>query len=84
VGSGAPILKQIVRYYRRAKKERGIRVKDSLLLEAVESLNAPQIQYQSKPVVGFAAQTSSKVDHGQAADSSPTPLSSVGCYDIYI
>jgi hypothetical protein len=78
VGNGAPIHKQIVGYYRRAKKERGIRVKDSLLLEAVESLNAPQIHYQSKPVVGFATQTSLEVAYGQAVDLSPTPLSSVG------
>ena len=50
LGNGVPIYKQTVRYYRRAKKERGIRVNDSLLLEAVESFSAPQIHYQSKPV----------------------------------
>ena len=51
---------------------------DSLLLEAVESFSAPQIHYQSKPVVGFAAQNSSEVARGQVADSSPAPLISVG------
>jgi hypothetical protein len=39
LGSGAPIHKQTVRYYQRAKKERGIRVNDSLLLETVESFS---------------------------------------------
>jgi hypothetical protein len=78
LGSGAPIHKQTVRYYRRAKKERGIRVDDSLLLEAVEYFSAPQIYYQSKPVAGFAAQTSSEVAHGQVANSSPASLIRVG------
>jgi hypothetical protein len=40
IGSGAPIHKQIVRYYQRAEKERGIRVNDSLLFKELESLNA--------------------------------------------
>jgi hypothetical protein len=53
-------------------------VDNYLLLEVVESLNALQIHYQSKPVAGFAAQTSSEVAHGQAADLVSTPLSSVG------
>jgi hypothetical protein len=78
LGNGAPIHNQTVRYYRRAKKERGIRVNDSLLLEAVESFSALQIYYQSKPVAGFAAQTSSEVAHGQVANSSPTSLIRVG------
>jgi hypothetical protein len=41
-------------YYRRAKKEQGSRVKDSLLLEAVKSLCAPLVQYHSNPITGFA------------------------------
>ena len=63
LGSGAPIYKQTVRYYLRAKKEKGIWVNDSLLLEVVESFSAPQMHYQSKPVAGFAAQTSLEVTH---------------------
>ena len=35
-------------------------MKDSVL-EAVEPFNAPQVQYQSKTVVGFVAQISSEV-----------------------
>jgi hypothetical protein len=35
LGSGTPIHKQTVRYYQRAKKERGIRLNDPLLLEIV-------------------------------------------------
>ena len=73
LGSGATIFKQTVRYYRRAKKERGIRVNDALLLETVESFSAPQIHYQSKPVAGFAAQNSLEVAQGQVADLSPDP-----------
>ena len=64
LGSGTPIHKQTVRYYQRAKKERGIRRNDSLLLETVESFSVPQIHYQSKPVMGFVAQNSSEVAHG--------------------
>ena len=54
--NGTPIIlnKQMLSYYRRAKKERGSRVNDSLLLEAVESLSAPLVQYHSNPVLGFA------------------------------
>jgi hypothetical protein len=77
LGSGVPIYKQTVRYYQRAKKGRGIRVNNSLLLKALESFCAPQIHYQSKPVAGFAAQTSSEVAHSQVSDSSPTPLKSL-------
>ena len=66
--NGTPIVlnKQMLRYYQRAKKERRNRVKDSLLLEAVESLSAPLVQYQSKPVAGFTAQTVSEAITGQA------------------
>ena len=78
LGSGAPIYKQTVRYYWRAKKVRGIRMDDSLLHEVVESFSAPHIHYQSKPVAGFVAHTSSEGTHGQVSDSSPTPLISVG------
>jgi hypothetical protein len=52
------------RYNRRAKKERGSQVKDYLLLEVVESLSAPLVQYQSNPVTGFAAQTVSEATQG--------------------
>jgi hypothetical protein len=78
LGNGTPIHKQTVKYYQRAKKERGIQVNDSLLLEMVESFSAPQIHYQSKPIAGFVAQNSSEVAHGQVAVSSPTPSFSVG------
>jgi hypothetical protein len=59
--NGTPIVlnKQMLRYYWRAKNEQGSRVKDSLLLEAMESLSAPLVQYQSNPVAGFAAQVKS-------------------------
>jgi hypothetical protein len=63
LGSGTPIHKQTARYYQRAKKERGIRVNDSLL-ETVESFSVPQIHYQSKPIAGFVAQNSLEVAHG--------------------
>ena len=55
-GTPTVLNKQMLRYFWRAKKEQGSRVKDSLLLEAVESLSAPLVQYQSNPVAGFAAQ----------------------------
>jgi hypothetical protein len=59
--NGTPIVlnKQMLRCYWRAKNEQGSRVKDSLLLEAMESLSAPLVQYQSNPVAGFAAQVKS-------------------------
>ena len=78
MGGGVPIHEQTLRCYCRAKKERGVWVKDSLLLEAVESFSASRVQYQSKPVAGFAAQISSEVAYSQASDSSLTPLVSVG------
>jgi hypothetical protein len=54
-GSGIPVFKQTLSYYQRDKRERGARMKDSLLLEAVESFSALQVQYHSKPVAGFVA-----------------------------
>ena len=53
---GTPIglNKQMLSYYWKAKKEQGSQVNDSLLLEAVESLSAPLVQYHSNPIVGFA------------------------------
>ena len=41
-------------------------MKDSLL-EAVESLSAPLVQYQSMLVAGFVAQISSEAAHGQVS-----------------
>ena len=43
-----------------AKEARGVLVKDSLLLEAVESLSTLLVQFQSTPIVGFVAQISSE------------------------
>lgn len=39
-------------------------MKDSLLLEVVESLNAPLVQYQSMRIFGFVAQISLEAAHG--------------------
>jgi hypothetical protein len=60
-GNGNPIVlnKQMLSYYRRAKTERGSRVNDSLLLEAVESLSAPLVQYHL--VAGFVGFHNSQV-----------------------
>jgi hypothetical protein len=44
-------------------------VKASFLLEAVESLNALLVQFQSTPVAGFVAQIPLKVAHGQVLSS---------------
>jgi hypothetical protein len=60
-GTSVGLNKQMLRYYRRAKKERGSRVNDSLLLEAVESLSALLVQYHSNPVAGLAGFTTAQV-----------------------
>jgi hypothetical protein len=51
--SGAPMVrsvyKQTLKYYRRAREARGKPAKGSLLLEALDILNAPPVQFQSLP-----------------------------------
>jgi hypothetical protein len=58
--SGSPIVwivyKHTLKYYQRAREARGKPVNKFLLLEAVEALNAPLVQYQSLPSAGFVKQ----------------------------
>jgi hypothetical protein len=42
-----------LKYYQRAREARGKPVNKFLLLEAVEALNAPPVQYQSLLSAGF-------------------------------
>jgi hypothetical protein len=59
--TGTPLVrlasKQILKYYRRARKARGAPVKDSLILEAMEELGVPPMHFQSMPVAQFVAQS---------------------------
>jgi hypothetical protein len=54
----SPIQKQILKYYRRTKEPRGKPVTDSLILEAVEAIGDPSVQFQS--FVGLVNQLSSE------------------------